>query len=236
MDLILSDLARNSEQLLRLGLSDPGPLTLVFIFFGGLITSLSPCSLSLIPITVAYLAGFQENQNPFLRSTNFCFGIILSLIILGSLSGFLGNIFGQVPFLLPKLVATIAIFMGLNLLGVITLQLPEGPDPEQWRNKVPSQLAPISAGLAFGLASTPCTTPILAVLLAWIANTRNPATGILLLGFFGLGQVLPLILAGTVAASLPKLLSLRKIGQWIPRISGVILLSTGLLNLLSQWI
>ena len=42
------------------------------------------------------------------------------------------------------------------------------------------------------------------------------------------------MLAGTVAASLPQLLGLRAVGQWIPPISGVILLTTGVLTLVAN--
>jgi cytochrome c-type biogenesis protein len=46
--------------------------------------------------------------------------------------------------------------------------------------------------------------------------------------------VLPLLLAGTAAASLPRLLQLRRIGSWVPPLSGVVLLTTGALTLLAQ--
>ena len=57
----------------------------------------------------------------------------------------------------------------------------------------------------------------------------------LLLTSFGIGQVLPLLLAGTFAASVPRLLSLRSIGRWVPPISGVVLLASGMLTLLARW-
>jgi cytochrome c-type biogenesis protein len=44
----------------------------------------------------------------------------------------------------------------------------------RWTSKVPAPLAPVAAGLAFGLAASPCTTPVLAVLLGWIASTGRP--------------------------------------------------------------
>ena len=50
-----------------------------------------------------------------------------------------------------------------------------------------------------------------------------------------IGQVLPLLLAGTFAASVPKLLKLRSIGRWVPPVSGVVLLTSGVLTLLSRW-
>ncbi len=235
-ELSLSNFSQQAEVILSQGLLHIGPLTILFVFLGGLLTSLGPCSISLLPITVAYLAGFKNNQSPLYRSFIFCGGIILSLVSLGILSSFVGNIFGQVPSFLSTLVSLIAILMGLNLLGVLKFQLPSGPDPDVFRNKVPNSIAPMAAGFAFGLASTPCTTPILAVLLAFIAKTGSLFTGIVLLASFGIGQVAPLILAGTVAASIPLFLDLRPISKWISPLSGAFFLFIGLLTLISKWI
>ena len=236
ISLIFSDLTRNGEQLINNGLNNPSPITILIVFIGGLLTSLGPCSLSLLPITVAYLAGFKNKQNPVQRTISFCSGIVISLVILGILSGFLGKIYGQLPGFFSIFISLLAIIMGLNLLGIVKLSLPAGPDPEFWRNQVPPSLAPISSGFAFGLASSPCTTPVLAVLLAWVSKQGNPLTGIVFLGSFAIGQIVPVFLAGTFAASIPKLLSFRPIGKWIPPISGVILLTVGLISLLSIWI
>jgi len=275
---LLAEWAHSSEQLLRLSLAHPGPLTLGLVFTGGLLTSLGPCSLSLLPVTLAYLAGFGGREPgrsaeagstssshvepdhgvngsgslaathtgsplpgppgrpplPWLRSLSFAAGIVLSLVLLGLASGLMGQLYGSLPSQVPLLVAVVAVVMGLNLLGVLRVPLPAGPDPERWRRLVPAPLAPLTAGLAFGLAATPCTTPVLAVLLTWMAQSGRPLTGMLLLTAFGAGQVVPLLVAGIAAASLPTLLGLRRIGQWIPPISGVVLLTTGTLTLLAQ--
>ena len=236
INLIFSDLTRHGEQIINNGLNDPTPLTLIIVFTGGLLTSLGPCSLSLLPITVAYLAGFKNKQKPLQKTISFCGGIVVSLVILGSLSGFLGKIYGQLPGFFSIFISLLAIVMGLNLLGLLKFSLPSGPDPEIWTRKVPPSFAPVSAGLAFGLASSPCTTPVLAVLLAWVAKQGNPLSGTIFLASFAIGQIVPLFIAGTFAASIPKLLSLRPIGKWVPPISGVILLSVGLISLLSIWI
>ena len=45
----LADWARSGEQLLSTSLAHPGALTLLLVFAGGLLTSLGPCSLSLLP-------------------------------------------------------------------------------------------------------------------------------------------------------------------------------------------
>ncbi|MBM5807994.1 MAG: cytochrome c biogenesis protein CcdA [Cyanobacteria bacterium M_surface_10_m2_179] len=231
----LADWARSGEQLLSSSLAHPGPLTLLLVFAGGLLTSLGPCSLSLLPVTLAYLAGFNDGlERPWLRSLSFSGGIVASLVLLGLASGALGRIYGQVPGLIPTLVALLAVLMGLNLLGLLPLQLPAGPDPERWRERVPAALAPLAAGLAFGLAASPCTTPVLAVLLAWIAEAGSPLAGVVLLTAFAAGQVMPLLLAGIAAAWVPRLLALRALGQWVPPISGVVLLATGTLTLLAR--
>ncbi len=236
INLVLSDLTRHGEQILNNGLNNPNPLTILIVFTGGLLTSLGPCSLSLLPITVAYLAGFKSNQNPFKKTISFCGGIVFSLVILGSLSGFLGKVYGQLPGFFSIFISLLAIIMGLNLLGLLKFSLPSGPDPEIWKKQVPSSFGPVTAGLAFGLASSPCTTPVLAVLLAWVAKQGNPLSGTIFLASYAIGQIVPLLIAGTFAASIPKLLSLRPIGKWVPPISGAILLSVGLLSLLSIWV
>tara|TARA_B100000700_G_C14815540_1_gene747307 strand:- start:94 stop:804 length:711 start_codon:yes stop_codon:yes gene_type:complete len=236
MDIALSELARMSEQLISNGLKQPGPFTFALVFAGGFLTSLGPCSLSLLPVTVAYLAGFDTQKNPFIRSFSFCGGIVLSLVILGSISSLIGRIYGQVPIALPGLVSVLAILMGLNLLGLLKIPLPSGPNPNVWSSKVPGQIAPIAAGLAFGLAASPCTTPVLAVLLGWISQNQNPIEGILFLACFGFGQVLPLLIAGSAAATVPNFLAFRPIGRWIPPISGMIFLTTGILSLVANWI
>ncbi len=166
----------------------------------------------------------------------FCSGIVLSLVTLGIISGLFGKIYGQLPGNFSKIVALIAILMGLNLLGVLKINFPNLPNLDSWIKTFPKPLAPIAAGYTFGLASSPCTTPVLAVLLAWIAKSGNPITGILLLFCFGTGQIIPLLIAGTAAASLQSLLALRSITQWIPTICGFILLITGFLSILSTWI
>lgn len=235
LGLTLSDLARWSEELLRSSLAAPGPFTLLLVFVGGLLTSLGPCSLSLLPVTLAYLAGFEDlRQRAWVRSVSFAAGIVASLVLLGLASGLLGQLYGRVPGVVPVLVAFLALLMGLHLLGLVPLRLPGGPDPDRWRKLVPPPLAPLAAGLAFGLAASPCTTPVLAVLLAWMAQNGRPIVGMLLLTCFGLGQVLPLLLAGSVAASLPRLLALRPLARWIPPLSGAVLVATGGLTLLAH--
>lgn len=215
------------------GLNHPSPETLFLVFSAGLLTSLGPCSLSLLPITIAYIGGTEKNK---FKLFSFAGGVIFSLIILGALSGFLGKIYGQLPPIYTSFVALVAIIMGFNLLGVLKFQLPNGPDLFLMKNKIPSLLGPFAIGGAFGLASSPCITPVLATLLAWVSQSRNPVISIIFLFFFGLGQVAPLIIAGATTENLKQFLAIRQYSQIIPTLSGLFLVTIGILNLISNWI
>ena len=215
------------------GLDHPGPFTVFLVFSAGLLTSLGPCSLSLLPVTIAYIGGTEKNQ---FKLISFSGGVVFSLVTLGALSGFLGKIYGQIPPYYTSIVAFIAIIMGLNLLGVIKFQLPNGPDFKFIEEKIPPFLTPFAIGTTFGLASSPCITPVLASLLAWVTQAKNPTISIIFLFFFGLGQVTPIIIAGATTENLKQFLELRKYSQIIPTLSGIFLVSLGILNLLSKWI
>ena len=215
--------------------SNPGPITFLIIFSAGLFTSLGPCSLSLMPITIAYIGGSKDKNNQK-KILSFCSGVIFSLVMLGALSGFLGKIYGQLPHVFTTGISIFAIIMGLNLLGIIRFQLPNSPNFKFIENRVPSFLVPMVTGAAFGLASSPCITPVLATLLAWVSQAKNPLISIIFLFFFGLGQVMPLIIVGFTTDNLKKLLEFRQFSQVIPTFSGLILISLGLLNIISNWI
>ena len=76
------------------GLDNPGPFTIFLVFSAGLLTSLGPCSLSLLPVTIAYIGGTEKNK---FKLISFSGGIVFSLVALGAASGFLGRIYGQIP-------------------------------------------------------------------------------------------------------------------------------------------
>lgn len=235
INLIISELAQKGNLLMEQSISSPGPFTIIFIFTAGLLTSLGPCSLSLLPVTIAYIGGTDSKKNEP-KILSFCGGVIFSLVFLGAISGFLGKIYGQLPGSFTIIVSLFAIVMGLNLLGLVKIQLPNGPSLDFIKNNTPSFFTPFVTGTAFGLASSPCITPVLATLLAWVSQAKSPLISIIFLFFFGLGQVTPLLIAGITTKSLKNLLEVRKYSQFIPTFSGIILLTLGILNILSKWI
>ncbi|KAG2297100.1 hypothetical protein Bca52824_043769 [Brassica carinata] len=103
--------------------------------------------------------------------------------------------------------------MGLNLLEVIEHQLPSffnNFDPRAAAANFPSSVQAYLAGQTIALAASPCSTPVLATLLGYVATSTDPVVGGSLLLTYTTGYVAPLIPAASFARALQSLLSFRK--------------------------
>jgi cytochrome c-type biogenesis protein len=220
-----------SDQLTHLGWLSVG-----VIFTAGLLTSLTPCMLSMLPITVGYIGGYEaENRWHAMRmSTWFALGLATTLATLGITAAFLGQVYGQVGIGLPLIVSIVAILMGLNLLEALPLQLPSVGGLEWISQDLPQGIRSYLIGLTFGVVASPCSTPVLATLLAWVATTQDLILGATLLLAYTVGYVVPLILAGTFTATIKKMLELRRWSGWITPVSGALLVGFGVFSLLSR--
>lgn len=220
-----------SNQLAHLNLVSFG-----VIFLAGLLTSVTPCMLSMLPITIGYIGGYQAQSRlqALLQSTWFSLGLATTLAGLGIIAASLGRIYGQIGIGLPLVVSLIAIVMGLNLLDILPLRFPTLSATDWITEELPPALRSYLLGLTFGLIASPCSTPVLGALLAWVASTQDLFMGAVLLLAYTAGYVTPLILAGTFTASLKKLLELRKWSGWINPVSGALLLVFGVYSLLTR--
>jgi cytochrome c-type biogenesis protein len=124
--------------------------------------------------------------------------------------------------------------MGLNLLELLPLRLPSWGGMEWISQDLPKGVRSYLIGLTFGLVASPCSTPVLATLLAWLASTQDPVLGGVLLLTYALGYVVPLVLAGTFTAAIKQVLELRQWSAWITPASGVLLLGFGIVSLVTR--
>lgn len=85
-------------------------------------------------------------------------------------------------------------------LQVVQLQLPS-VDVDVRAARLPPPLTAYLAGATFALAASPCSTPVLASLLAFVSTSHNPAAGGLLLLVYSCGYVAPLLVAATATVS-----------------------------------
>ncbi len=232
----LYQLAQYANALVANQLSHLTVFSLGVIFLAGLLTSLTPCMLSMLPITIGYIGGYdtQTRWQAATQSTWFALGLATTLAGLGIAAAIVGQIYGQIGVGLPIIVSIIAILMGLNLLEALPLRLPASGGLEWISQELPTGVRSYLIGLTFGLVASPCSTPVLATLLAWISATQDPLLGAALLLAYTLGYVLPLILAGTFTASIKKLLEVRRWSGWITPVSGVLLIGFGVFSLWSR--
>jgi len=244
----LYHLAQWATRLVEVQLAHPSLGSAAVTFGAGLLTSLTPCMLSMLPIAVGYISGYDQTEAPggdglakgrsrwaaAVQSLWFALGLATTLAVMGVAAAWFGRVYGQVGWGLPLVVSLVAIVMGLNLLEVLPFQFPSLgqwiPVPEG----VPRSLRSYLVGLTFGLAASPCSTPVLAALLAWVSATRDPIAGGGLLLAYAIGYVSPLVLVGTFAASLKNLLALRSRSGWIVPTSGALLVGFGVFSLLSR--
>ncbi|MGQ9838840.1 MAG: cytochrome c biogenesis protein CcdA [Cyanobacteriota bacterium] len=248
LQLWLYHLEQWATQLVQFQLQHLSPLSLVVVALAGLLTSLSPCMLSMLPITIGYIGGYTYDcANPeaasngsrwqaLIQSLGFATGVAFTLTLLGLGAALLGRIYGQTGAFWPSVMGGIAILMGLNLLELIPLRFPDWFNRIQIPGQWPGLSRALLLGLTFGLVASPCSTPVLVALLSWVATTGQPWVGAGLLLAYALGLVSPLVLAGVFTGSLKQLLSMRRWSGWLTYGSGLLLVGFGTVTLLSAWV
>ncbi|WP_017305022.1 cytochrome c biogenesis protein CcdA [Spirulina subsalsa] len=232
----LYNLSQFADQLVLQQLSHLTWLSLGVILLAGLLTSLTPCMLSMLPITMGYIGGYEAEGRgkAIAQSIWFALGLATTLAGLGILAASLGRVYGQIGVGLPILVSCVAILMGLNLLELVPLRFPNWGGTDWISPELPHGFRSYLLGLTFGLVASPCSTPVLASLLFWVSQSQDLVLGASLLLAYAVGYVAPLVLAGSFTASLKKLLELRRWSGWINPVSGALLIGFGVFSLLSR--
>ncbi len=230
---LLYETAQYANTLVKTQLTHLSWASIAIIFVAGLLTSLTPCMLSMLPITIGYIGGYEAKNRiqAAAQSTWFSLGLATTLAGLGIIASLLGKVYGQVGIGLPIVVSIVAILMGLNLLEALPLPMPSFDSMGWISQDLPTGVRSYLLGLTFGLVASPCSTPVLATLLAWVSTTGDLILGGVLLLFYAMGYVTPLILAGTFTANIKKFLEIRQWSGWITPASGILLVAFGVFSL-----
>ena len=214
------------SQILRHG---PG-LAAAAVFLGGVTTALNPCVLAMVPLLMGVVAGNRETttvRRSLVFSLFFVLGLAVTFTILGLVSALLGKLFGDVGPFWKYAVAAVCLIMGLQLLGIFKLNVPA---PSGIRVRRRGNLGAFLLGLLFGVVSTPCAVPILAVLLAFVAEKGNVLYGGLLLFIYALGHSALVLVAGSSVGAAKSLLEskgLRAAHGVMQKAAGVLIIGLG---------
>jgi thiol:disulfide interchange protein DsbD len=212
-----------------------GSVFLAFLaaYIGGVLVGFTPCTYPLIPITVGFIGaqGSPSRLRGFILSLFYVLGLSVTYSLMGAFAVLTGRLFGQIQ-TTPWtyfIMANLCIFMGLAMLDVFSfsLRVPQKLIKLTGRSGKKGFFGSFLIGATSGIIVGPCTAPVLAVLLGFVALRTNLLLGMSLLFVFACGMGTLLIIVGTFAGLIA---SLPRSGKWLTKINyifGVILIGAG---------
>lgn len=201
----------------------------IISFLAGVFTSITPCSLSSLPLIIGVVGGVDnaDTKKAFKISLFFTIGMSITFTILGAIAGILGKLMMFVNRWWYILLGIIMVMMALQSFEVITFIKPINL---QAKNTKKGYIGALIAGIIGGIFSSPCSTPVLVVLLALVSNTANMFLGIFLLLLYSIGNSILIVIAGTSIGTIKKIVKNNKYGilcRILQYIVGVIVLFIG---------
>lgn len=203
-------------------------LLLLASFLGGVLASVSPCTLGILPIVVGYVGGIDKDKNHIhttIRLLFFVLGLSAILTVVGIFCALTGKVFmafGGNYWVI--FMASLIMVMGLSLIGVVEIP------PLNFIKKMPKSKGaslvfyPFLLGILFALAATPCSTPILASIMGFATLSKDITYSAILLFLFSLGQGLIIILTGVFTSFIKNIRGVNKYSSILMKICGVLLI------------
>jgi len=201
-------------------------------FFGGVVSSASPCVLAMIPLIIGFVGGYAEGsqKKAIQYSLMFTLGLTITFTVLGVIAGALGRLFGDVGGFWSYILPPVAILLGLYLLFSDKLNINIGLS-QRFLPKKKALLGAFLIGLFFGIIASPCATPVLGVILTFAATKKQIFYSGGLLLAYALGHWVLVLGVGISAGFAQKVLASRGISNfsnYSKKVAGVILIGVGI--------
>jgi len=200
-----------------------GFILIIMAFAGGIVSSLSPCTIALLPLILAYVCGVSNNSywQLSLKLLSFSVGLSSVLGIIGILCAATGKVFGgfNSPILL-LVFGSVMMTLGLQLVGAIDIQMPTLVKKIPQSETTSLFWYPFLVGVLFAFLSSPCSSPILVAIMATATATSDYFISFMMLFAFAFGQCLIVILAGLFASFLKNLQKIQRYTDILIKISG----------------
>ena len=155
---------------------------------------------------------------------SFILGTAIVFTIIGIVCAVTGTVFASAfGAYFTLIIASLLLIMGLKLLGFLDFEIPTiiKAMPQNRNNSI--FLYPVLLGITFALAGTPCSTPILAGIMAFAAIGKNIGMAILMLFLFAVGQGVIIIIAGLFTSGLKNMKSMACVSECFLKVSGILL-------------
>ena len=200
------------------------------VFAAGLISSSSPCVLVTFPLVIGFVGGYAEGdiKKSFAYSFFFTLGLSITFTILGVFASLAGTLLGDVGSYWKYILSAVAIIMGLQMAGILNFQLPA---PRMVKIAQKGILGAFLLGLLFGVASSPCATPVLAVILTFVASKHNIFYGASLLFTYALAHSVLIFAVGVTTGAAESACRSKRFcdfSAYAHKISGIIFVLIGL--------
>ena len=212
-------------------------LAFLAVFTGGLISAASPCVLAAIPLIIGYVGGYSEGDKKKAAIYSFVFilGLSITFTVLGAAASVMGQFLSFAGQWLYIGLAVIAVAMGLQLMGVVSIPL-----PFQKTRQVKSRglWGAFLLGLLTGTVSSPCATPVLAVILAYVSTQGDIMYGGSLLFAYAVGHCALIFIAGLSVGLTESIVSskgIKNFSLYTRRLSGAVLVAAGLYVAVTNW-
>ena len=201
----------------------------LILFIAGIVTSLNPCMLSIIPLSISYLTSTSSNNY---NKLYFFLGLLTSFLLFFFFSITLNKKYFIVSHVFPILSYLAITIIGLNLLQIINSPiwlinlsiLPSQYIQNNMRNYI--------IGITLGCSSFPCSTSLLVTISLWLSYASDYITSIMYIAIYLFGTISPILLLINLTFSYIRLLNISLILSNIVMISGCFFVGTGIFFLL----
>ncbi len=203
----------------------------ILMFLEGIITFISPCLLSMLPIYISYFAANEANKKKALtNSIGFVLGFTIVFVIMGAFMGTVGKLIRNYKTILNIVTGSIVIIIGLNFLGILKIGFLNRIGKKNMVIKNLEFFSSMVFGIVFSINWTPCVGTFLGSALLMASLEGSLLKGISMLFAFSLGLGIPFIINALLIDQLKGAFDfIEKNYKIINFISGGLLIIVGIL-------